>query len=80
MQGMPPPPEKRITSEGGRFFEFPEVRWSLAHMRELVPTVCIRRGDGPVSTFASSVAEAAAIEALTFNDLDGRPTQWEQAL
>ncbi|WP_411358999.1 serine hydrolase domain-containing protein [Pseudidiomarina salilacus] len=38
MQGFPPPPEQRITQPDTNFFSFPKLRWSVCHMRELLPT------------------------------------------
>jgi CubicO group peptidase (beta-lactamase class C family) len=39
MEGAPPPPGKQVRFAGDRFLDFPQIRWSLSHMRELVPTV-----------------------------------------
>jgi len=36
MQGSPPPAAKRIRFEDDRYLEFPQIRWSLSHMRELM--------------------------------------------
>ena len=56
MQGSPPAPAKQIRFQDDRFLEFPQIRWSLAHMRELAPTAAIwraersrRRAFGPCS-------------------------------
>ncbi|KAI9034289.1 penicillin-binding protein, beta-lactamase class C [Hyaloraphidium curvatum] len=55
MVGSPPPPEKVIRHSDveanglPRFFSFPWCRWGFASLRQLVPTVKISRGDGPVS-------------------------------
>ncbi|WMC09411.1 serine hydrolase [Oceanimonas pelagia] len=46
MQGFPPPPEKRLRAADGSFFEFPALRYSVAHMREFMPTVEVSRGLG----------------------------------
>ncbi len=43
MQGSPPPPAKQIRFEDDRFLEFPQIRWTLSHMRELAPTAAIWR-------------------------------------
>ena len=34
MQGAPPPPDKVIRSTDANAFQFPRMRWSVAHMRE----------------------------------------------
>jgi hypothetical protein len=46
MQGVPPAADKRITLAAGDFFEFPKLRWTVCHMRELFPTVEVSRGLG----------------------------------
>lgn len=81
MQGSPPPEAKQVTFESGRSLEFPEIRWSLSHMRELVPTVSVRRGDGPRFSFGEpSAAYAGALEALTFKDTSGCVRSFNEAL
>lgn len=81
MQGSPPPADKQISFEGGRFLDFPEIRWSLSHMRELVPTVSVRRGaNAPLSFGAPSAADAAAVETLMFSDINGRVRRFDEAL
>ena len=73
MQGSPPPPAQCIRFEDDRFLAFPQNRWSLSHMRELVPTVNVWRGTRGASDLGSPGAgDAAAIEALSFVDLHGR--------
>lgn len=44
MQGFPPPKDKRLRFADGSFFEFPALRYSVAHMREFMPTVDVSRG------------------------------------
>jgi len=81
MQGSPPPPEKRIRFEDDRYLEFPQIRWSLSHMRELVPTAAVWRGSGaPSELGAASPAGEASIDALTFDDLQGRRHTWAGSL
>ena len=43
MQGFPPSKEKRVTLPDSNFFSFPKLRWSVCHMRELLPTATIKR-------------------------------------
>ncbi|MFE3280839.1 serine hydrolase domain-containing protein [Nocardia sp. NPDC059239] len=81
MAGWPPIADKRITYQGDRFLKFPEVRWTLSHMRELVPTASVRRGPGPRTAFDTPPdGDSAAIESLTFTDLDGRQRNFEDAV
>ncbi|MGV9012358.1 MAG: serine hydrolase domain-containing protein [Flavobacteriales bacterium] len=44
MQGFPPPKDKVLSAVDGSFFQFPAMRWSVVHMRELLPTVEVSRG------------------------------------
>ena len=41
MQGYPPPTDKRINARDGSFFEFPALRYSVCHLREFMPTICV---------------------------------------
>lgn len=79
MRGVPPPVDKRVTFESGRFMDFPQIRWSLSHMRELGASVNVRRGQGgplPLNWKEKS----ADIDALTFTDSDGRARRFDEAL
>lgn len=47
MAGAPPfPPERRVTLANWQ--QPPYNRWAFQHVRDLIPTARIRRGDGPV--------------------------------
>jgi len=81
MQGSPPPLGKRIRFEDDRYLEFPQIRWSLSHMRELVPTARVWRGAGAASDLGAATPEGEArIDALTFEDLHGRRRTWADSL
>jgi CubicO group peptidase (beta-lactamase class C family) len=81
MQGSPPPLEKRIGFERDQFANFPELRWSLSHMRELTPTVSIWRGHQAPSPLgdAPSAGDEAAIDELRFADMQGRQRRWRES-
>lgn len=81
MQGTPPPPDKQVRFADDRFLDFPQIRWSLSHMRELVPTVNVWRGAGAPSAFdpPGDLAEAA-IDQLAFTDMQGRARRWDESL
>ena len=38
MVGFPPPPDKLIMQPESDFFSFPKLRWTVCHIRELMPT------------------------------------------
>ncbi|MBX3656958.1 MAG: serine hydrolase [Ramlibacter sp.] len=81
MQGSPPPEDKCIRFEDDRFLDFPQIRWSLSHMRELAPTVNVWRGEAPASALGQADAGTeAAIDALRFIDLTGRERTWASSL
>ena len=46
MKGFPPPEDKIITQPDSVYFSFPRLRWSVCHIRELLPTKEISRGLG----------------------------------
>ena len=81
MRGWPPPTSKRIRMEDDRYLAFPNIRWSLSHVREMLPTVSVWRGREPRSDLGvAGGAEEAAIDALTFQDLQGRVLSWASSL
>jgi CubicO group peptidase (beta-lactamase class C family) len=46
MQGSPPPPERLVTLENWQ--DPPFNRWGFQHIRDLIPTARIPRGEGPL--------------------------------
>jgi CubicO group peptidase (beta-lactamase class C family) len=81
MQGTPPPAERRVRFVDDNFLEFPQIRWTLSHMRELVPTVGVWRGETPPSALGQPrPADEAAIDSLAFTDMQGRARRWDEAL
>ncbi|MER9243657.1 serine hydrolase [Mesorhizobium sp. M0633] len=79
MRGAPPPTDRRITFESDEFLDFPQLRWSLSHMRELVPTVNVWRGQGR-PTLLDRGENTGDIDALTFADANGRVHRFDEAL
>ena len=43
MVGAPPPADKIIRFDDGSYFNFPQLRWSVSHFRQLMPTVEVAR-------------------------------------
>ena len=86
MEGFPPPAEKIITQPDSVYFSFPKLRWSVCHLRELLPTEQISRGLGaPLPLPRLAPAEFAdqrrAIDALTFTPTgSSRDMTWEESL
>ena len=86
MKGFPPPRDRIITQPESVYFSFPKLRWSVCHLRELLPTEEISRGLGaprpleypPPYQFAN---ERQVIDALTFKPIDSDKTMtWEESL
>ena len=46
MVGFPPPSNKLIMQPESDFFSFPKMRWTVCHIRELMPTKQVSRGIG----------------------------------
>lgn len=86
MQGFPPPADKLITQPDSDYFSFPKLRWSVCHLRELLPTEQISRGLGaPVPLDYLPPTELAnmrnEIDALTFTPMNSEVEMtWEQSL
>ena len=64
MKGFPPAPDKVLHSWDGSFFNFPAIRWSVVHMRQMLPSINVSRGLGAPSSFKYTLDNN--IDALTF--------------
>lgn len=79
MVGSPPPADKIIRFEDGSYFRFPQMRWSVSHFRQLMPTVNISRGLGAASTLPRALR--SDIDTLTFTPTGSKqPISWQQSL
>ncbi len=81
MTGCPPPEELRIRFEDDRFLLFPQIRWTLSHLRELGPTVNVDRQGGATSDLGEAPPGGAlAIDGLRVVALEGRHRSWSESL
>ena len=79
MVGAPPPRDKLVRFEDDSWPEFPQRRWSFSHIRELMPTQVVARGNGAVAELPR--AERADIDAVTFRPIGRDDTMtWAQSL
>ena len=79
MTGFPPPPEKLIMQPESDFFSFPKLRWTVCHIRELMPTKQVNRGIGPPVPLTYWIDEG--IDAVRFTPLGGdEPMTWKESL
>ena len=79
MTGFPPPPEKLIMQPESDYFSFPKLRWTVCHIRELMPTKQVSRGIEPPSPL--TYALDSGIDHLTFTPIGGEELMtWEESL
>ena len=79
MTGFPPPPEKLIMQPESDFFSFPKLRWTVCHIRELMPTKEVNRGIGSPAPLAYAIDKG--IDAVRFTPLGGdKPMTWKESL
>ncbi|MCG5513193.1 serine hydrolase domain-containing protein [Ectothiorhodospira shaposhnikovii] len=79
MTGFPPPPEKLITHPESDYFSFPKLRWTVCHIRELLPTKQVGRGIGAPVPLTYALDDG--IDAVRFTPLDGdEPMTWKASL
>ncbi len=77
MAGFPPPADKTVRFDDGSLFQYPNIRWAFSHMRELIPTANVSRGDGPV--FRLPKAERN-LDAISFTTMTGETLTWADAV
>lgn len=79
MQGFPPPADKLIGHPEANFFSFPKLRWTVCHIRELLPTKQISRGLGAPSLLPYALDEN--IDQVRFKPVgQEREMTWQQSL
>ncbi|WP_240612773.1 serine hydrolase domain-containing protein [Alteromonas flava] len=79
MVGAPPPDSKMIMQPQSNYFSFPKMRWTVCHMRELLPTQVVSRGIG--SPVKLRYQLDSSIESLTFTPLGSEKTMtWTESL
>jgi CubicO group peptidase (beta-lactamase class C family) len=67
MTGSPPPSDKLVRFADDSWAKFPQSRWAFSHVRELMPTTVVARGDGPIAQLPR--AERTDIDGLTFRPI-----------
>ena len=79
MKGFPPPADKVLHTWDGSFFNFPAIRWSVVHMREMLPTQNVSRGLEAPSKLNYNLYKN--IDALTFTPWNSKKKMtWEESL
>lgn len=75
MRGSPPPESKRVLLSNA--LEFPNLRWSTSHWRELAATKRVSRGTEPVTEFPRNERDLSMIR---FKTLTGEDMSFAKAL
>ncbi|MEB3323010.1 MAG: serine hydrolase, partial [Synechococcaceae cyanobacterium] len=79
MEGAPPPADRIIGFGDPDAFGFPQLRWSVCHFQQLMPTRAVSRGLGPIRPLPRR--ERRDLDAVTFLPLGSRrPMTWRQSL
>ncbi len=79
MKGFPPPADKVLHTWDGSFFNFPAIRWSVVHMREMLPTQNVSRGTEAPSKLSYNLDKN--IDGLTFMLWNAtKKMTWEESL
>jgi CubicO group peptidase (beta-lactamase class C family) len=79
MKGFPPAPEKRIGQPDSNYFSFPKLRWTVCHLRELLPTTQVSRGLGAPVPLELAIDDA--IDDVVFKPLGSLTSMsWKDSL
>ncbi len=69
MVGSPPPPDRIVRFDDGSYWRFPAMRWTVSNFRQLMPTVNVSRGLGPIAPLPTALRDD--IDGVAFTPLGG---------
>jgi len=79
MKGFPPAPDKQVMQPQSNYFSFPKLRWTVCHIRELLPTQQVSRGLGAPTPLPYQLD--SKIDKVTFTPLGADQTMtWKASL
>ena len=79
MTGFPPPTDKLIMQPESDYFSFPKLRWTVCHIRELLPTKQVSRGIGPPIPLSYAIDDD--IDTVRFMPLGSdKQMTWKESL
>jgi len=79
MTGFPSPQDKLIMQPETDYFSFPKLRWTVCHIRELLPTKQVSRGIGASVPLKYLIDEG--IDEVRFTPIGGGdPMTWKESL
>ena len=65
MEGFPPPPERIIQFKDGTYRQWPQLRWTMCNLQQLVPTKTIWNGGGYPAPYVSRAVNVENIQVTT---------------
>lgn len=77
MEGFPPRHEKVIRFAEKSFYAWPQLRWSLSHIDQLMPTKNVWRGSGPCRGLPYRLQP---FDDARIKTLSGAELSWDEAL
>lgn len=77
MQGFPPKKEAVIQFSDGSFYSWPQLKWSVNNIQQLVPTKTVWRGVGAVRP---PIERNVALEELSINSENDEQLPWHEVL
>lgn len=78
MEGAPPPDDRIIRFEDGTYFHYPQMRWSVCHLDQLMPTKRVARGLSAPAPLPQALN--ADLDQVTFTPRDQETTMtWAAA-
>lgn len=79
MVGSPPPANRILHFDDGSFFQFPALRWSVAHMRQFAPSINVSHGLGNSRPLSLNINNG--IDKVKFVPLgETKAITWEESL
>lgn len=79
MTGFPPSDDKLIGQPQSNYFSFPKLRWTVCHIRELLPTTQVSRGIGAPDPLP--YAPDNGINSISFTPIGSdTPMGWQNSL
>lgn len=79
MQGFPPAEDKLIMQPQSNYFSFPKLRWTVCHIRELMPTKQVSRGINAPIALPYDLNDQ--IDSVTFKPIGSDTSMtWKQSL
>jgi CubicO group peptidase (beta-lactamase class C family) len=79
MVGAPPPADRTLRFDDGSYFQFPALRWSVSHFRQLMPTINVSRGLSAPHALPRALRND--IDDVRFTPINGKQTMsWKESL